>query len=250
MRERPLSHVPWPVVVILATALTLHFGIRLNSQPGSSLGRDLPPAPSGTMLKLASLGDPSPVSRMLMLYVQSFDMRADNRIRYQAMNYATLEDWLSRILELDAHTQYPLLLASRVYAEVPDPSRQRSMLEFIYQKFLADPDRRWAALAHATFIAKHKLKDLPLARRYAAAIQSHVHGDNVPLWAKQMEAFILEDMNELEAAKIMIGGFIASGAVKDPDELQFLAEKLRELESKTETQNRPKSVDIPSDLSK
>ena len=48
-----------------------------------------------------------------------------------------------------------------------------------------------------------------------------------------MEAFILEDMNELEAARLVIGGYIQSGRVKDPGELRFLDERLKELETRT-----------------
>jgi len=40
-----------------------------------------------------------------------------------------------------------------------------------------------------------------------------------------MEAFILEDMNELEAARLVIGGYLQSGgASTDPASLKFLEE--------------------------
>jgi hypothetical protein len=45
-----------------------------------------------------------------------------------------------------------------------------------------------------------------------------------------MQIFILEDMNELEAARIMLGGLLDSGAVRDADEARFLRQRLEELE--------------------
>jgi hypothetical protein len=39
-------------------------------------------------------------------------------------------------------------------------------------------------------------------------------------------------MNELEAAKIMIGGLLQSGTVTDPAELRFLKQRLEELEKR------------------
>ncbi|PYU89238.1 MAG: hypothetical protein DMG25_19170 [Acidobacteria bacterium] len=48
-----------------------------------------------------------------------------------------------------------------------------------------------------------------------------------------MEIFILEDMNELETARLIIGGYLQSGTVKDPAELRFLDERLRQLEART-----------------
>ena len=77
------------------------------------------------------------------------------------------------------------------------------------------------------------MKDLALARCYAADIDRHTTAPDVPLWAKQMEVFILEDMNELEAARIVLGGLLASGRIADEDEARFLRRKLEELESRT-----------------
>ena len=91
--------------------------------------------------------------------------------------------------------------------------------------------RPW--LAHAALLAKHRLQDLALARRYAAAIDRSTKSPDVPLWAKQMEIFILEDMNELQAARILLGGLLESGAIHDPAEVRFLRQRLEELERKT-----------------
>jgi hypothetical protein len=168
-----------------------------------------------------------------MLYLQAFDYQSGTRVPYRDLDYDRVEAWLAAILELDPSGQYPLLAASRLYAEVPDEAKQRSMLEFIYRQFLVDPDRRWPWLAHATVIAKHRLHDLPLALRYARAIERLATAPDVPLWARQMQAFILEDMNELDAARLVIGGYVSSGKVKDPGELRFLDERLEELERQT-----------------
>lgn len=172
-----------------------------------------------------------------MLYLQAFDYRSDNSIPYRNLDYGRLEGWLGRILELDPQGQYPLLAASRLYAEVPIEAKQRQMLEFVYRQYFADPNRRWPWLAHAALIAKHRLHDLALARRYATAIQRYATADDVPPWAKQMEIFILEDMNELDTARVMIGGIIQSGKVKDPAELKFLDKRLKELEMRVGEEN-------------
>ena len=183
----------------------------------------MPDPPTVQALRLASLGEREALARLLSLYVQSFDMDAD---------YERMIGWLRRGLELDPRSAYPLFLAARVYAESPDPARVRLALDFVYQQFFRDPDARWAPLAHAALIAKHRLGDLPLARRYASAVQRHTRSPDVPLWAKQMEIFILEDMNELAAARIMLGGLLESGTVHDPAELRFLRQRLEDLEAR------------------
>jgi hypothetical protein len=189
-------------------------------------------------LRLAAVGEPVALARFLMLYLQAFDYQVGTRIPYRDLDYAHLEGWLGRILELDPVGQYPLMTASRLYAEVPDPEKQRQMLGFVYREYLKDPNRRWPWLAHATVLAKHQLKDLPLARKYAAALQQHTATPQAPLWVRQMEPFILEDMNELEAARILIGGLIASGQVKDERDLRLLERRLQQLEERLAAEKR------------
>ncbi|HYA47773.1 MAG TPA: hypothetical protein VEF92_09505 [Burkholderiales bacterium] len=232
MPERPVSQVPRLVLALLAAALAAQVGWKAAFPPLPARADELPAAPGIAALRLASFGDPIALAKVLMLYLQAFDFQSGSKVPYRDLDYAKLEAWLGRILELDPQGQYPLLAASRLYAEVPVESKQRSMLEFIYAQFLLDPNRRWPWLADAALIAKHRLKDLPLARRYAAAIQRYATADNVPLWARQMEAFILEDMNELQSARLMIGGYIQSGKVDDPAELRFLDQHLKQLEAR------------------
>jgi hypothetical protein len=232
MPERPVSQVPRLVLALLAAALAAQVGWKAVSPPLPARADELPAAPGIAALRLATFGDPIALAKVLMLYLQAFDFQSGSKVPYRDLDYAKLEAWLSRILELDPQGQYPLLAASRLYAEVPVESKQRSMLEFIYAQFLLDPNRRWPWLADAALIAKHRLKDLPLALRYAAAIQRYATADDIPLWARQMEAFILEDMNELESARLMIGGYLQSGKIDDPAELRFLDQHLKQLEAR------------------
>src|SRR3954470_24394255 len=193
---------------------------------------DLPAAPSAATLRVASFGEPEAAARVTMLYLQAFDYGAGNLTPYRKLDYRRLIDWLHNILELDPRSQSPLFAAARVYAETADETRARLMLEFIYREFFVDPDRHWPWLAHAALLAKHRLKDLALARRYAQAIDRYTRASDVPLWAKHMEIFILEDMNELQAARIMLGGLLASGTIRDPAEARFLADRLKALEAR------------------
>lgn len=232
MAERSLYDVPKAVLAILAGALALQVSLKMAHPVVPPAASDLRAPPGQASLQLASLGDPIPLAKVLMLYLQSYDYQALNRIPFQDLNYDTVREWLLRILWLDPRGQYPLLAASRLYAEVPNKAKARQMLEFVYQQFADDPDRRWPWLAHAAAIAKHRLNDLPLAKRYAAAIQKHATGPNVPHWAKQMEIFILEDMDELQTARIMIGGLLSSGTIRDPGEIRFLDQRLREIEAR------------------
>ncbi len=230
--ERALAVVPRWLWLLLGASLLIQVFLQSRAGPPRPLASDLPPAPRVAALRLASLGEPQAAARLAMLYLQAFDLGGANTAPYRNLDYGRLIDWLRTIIALDPRSEYPFFSAARIYAEVQDPARMRRMLDFLYQEFLEDPQRRWPWLAHATLLAKHRLHDLPLARSYAAAIDRLAAGANLPLWARHMELFVLEDMNELQAAKIMLGGLLDSGAIKDPNEARFLKRRLEELESR------------------
>jgi hypothetical protein len=236
--ERPLADVPAWLWAALGACLALQVALQGLRPPPATAAVDLPPPPRAEALRAASLGEPAAVARLAMLYVQAFDLGAGNARPYQQLDFKVLGAWLRAILETDPRSGYPLFAAARIYAEGQDPVRTRLMLELVHQAFLEDPDRRWPWLAHAALLAKHRLKDLPLARRYAADLQRLTTAADVPLWAKQMEIFILEDMNELEAAKVLLGGLLHSGRLVDPAERRFLEQRLKELEARISSESR------------
>ena len=228
-RERPLHVVPRAVVVLLLSALLLQVAWHAIQPPAVARAQALPSPPPQQLLDLAALGEPETLSRLLMLWLQAFDHQPGLSIPYRELDYDRVIDWLDQIVRLDPRAQYPLLTASRVYSEVPDAGRKRKMLEFVEAEFLLDPDRRWPWMAQAVYVAKHRLNDLDLALRYARVLREHSKPGITPGWARQMELFILEDMGELEAAKVLLGGLIESGVVKDHNELKFFEDRLSRL---------------------
>ena len=219
-----VRRVPGWIPALLGAALAAQVAWQASRPPPRQVAESLPPAPRAEALRLAAFGESAAAARLTMLYLQGFDVRSVDAPRLTA--------WLRAALALDPLSAYPLFAAARVFAETPDPAASRAMLEFVYQEFARDPDRRWPWLAHAALLAKHRLKDLSLARRYAAAIERQAGSGDVPLWARQMEIFILEDMNELEAARVMLGGLLERGEIRDPNERRFLQQRLRELEER------------------
>jgi hypothetical protein len=229
--DRQLSAVPRGVRWALGVALVVQLAFAALQPPPSGNAEALPVLPSAQVLRIASLGEPIALAQMLTLYLQAFDNQSGVSIPFLQLDYARVESWLERILELDPVGQYPLLLAAQVYAQVPDEHKQRQMLELVYRNFLADPNRRWPWLGHAAIMARHRLNDQPLALRYAQALRTHATAASVPAWARQMEIFLREDMGEYEAAKVLLGGLLASGTVTDSHELAFLVERLKALEA-------------------
>lgn len=237
MRERPISVVPKSALVLLVLALAAQAGWHFTHPPRPPIASNLPPPPSVASLELSSIGEPIAMAKILMLYLQSFDSQPGVSVPFSKLDYGRMQKWLTLALKLDPPGQYPLFAASRVYGDVADPAKQRMMFDFVYQQFFVDPNRRWPWLAHAAVMTKHHLHDLPRARLYAQAIRQYATGKDVPSWAGQMEIFILEDMNEYDSARILLGGLLQSGQITDPHELRFLEERLNQIEAKAKSAN-------------
>lgn len=224
------GRLKWVAVVGLLLQLVWSMG-----QPRlSAHAQQLPVVPDAAILRVLSFGEPETLSKVLMLWLQAYDYQSGVSLSFADLDRERLEGWLTRILELDPRSPYPLLAAIRWYGEIPVEANQRAFCEFVYGQFFVDPNHRWPWLAHAALLAKHRLKDLPLALKYARAMSQYATGSQVPAWVRQMEFVILEQMGELESARVLIGGLLASGQVTDGHEIHFLTERLRSLEARSQ----------------
>jgi hypothetical protein len=187
---------------------------------------DLAAPPTARNIVIASLGDPLPAAKLMNLQLQAHDNQPGRSLPFARLDYPMVIRWLERILELDPQGPYPMLAASRLYGEVQDSSRSRLMLEFVHRRFLEDPNHHWAALAHAAYVARHRLHDLDMARRFSHSLRIKATGPQVPAWARQMEMLLLADLNEQDSARAMLGALLESGQVTDAAEYRFLISRL------------------------
>lgn len=231
-KERRLNAIPRWVPLLFGVALGIEILVASRLTPPSTIGAALPAAPSISIARLAAFGEPVAAAKLTMLWLQAFDFQSGTRTPYRDLDYHALIGWLERIVELDPRGQYPLMSAARLYAEVPDATKQRAIIDWIYQEFLRDPNRRWPWAAHAAIIAKHQLHDLQLARKLATALQQRTTDPKAPVWVRTMELFVLEDLDELESAKVLIGGILSSGLPLSEHEAKLLERRLQQLEAR------------------
>jgi hypothetical protein len=229
MGERRVTAVPAPIIALLAIALAAQIAWQA-SRPvpiarADTLGTPCTPAAA----RVLSANEVIVAAQMSALYLQAFDNQPGMSIPFRDLDYGRVEQWLAAMLALDPRTQYPLMMASQLYAQVAVAEKQRLMLDFVYRRFLENPDQRWRWLAHAAIMARHRLHDTALALRYAEALA--LLARRAPGWVRQMRIFILEDMGERESATILLGGLLAEGEVTDPQEARFLLERLERLKS-------------------
>lgn len=221
----PVLRIALPVLLLVQLVWHgLMPGPRASVEP---LGAP-PPEP---MMRLAALGEPRTLAAAGLLRLQFHDTQPGRSIPFRELDYDRIRAWLERLLALAPDSDYPLLLAVRIYGQVDDPVRQRKMLDFVRAAFLENPRDRWRWLAEAIIIAEHRLDAPRLALDYARLLNRHTRPGEIPYWARDLQVLLLQDLGEFESARILIGGMLASGAITDPHEIRFLEQKLRELEN-------------------
>lgn len=231
-KDRPTSDVPLSVKISLVLALIVQLVWHSLQDPVVAKAEDLAPPFSARTYVMSSLGEPIAAAKLLNLWLQAFDNQPGVSISFHQLNYPRLTKWLDTILELDDRGHYPMLVAARVYGSIHNPEKQRIMMDYVFYKFNENPNKYWRWLAHVIITAKHELKDFELALKYAHALEEKATGPNVPYWAKDMKIIVLEDMGQVEAAKILVGALIESKEITDPYELNFLTQKIAVLEEK------------------
>ncbi len=172
------------------------------------------------------MGSEQLFSYLLAIRLQLHDNQAGKHIRYRRIDYTTLVDWLEQIHRLNIQSEYPVMLASRVYSQTRDKERLRIILAYIDRAFMANPQLNWRHQAEATVIAKHQLEDLKLALKMAQKLSDQPASVSMPRWARDMQFLLLGDLNEFETVLVIVSALLQSNAVNDPDEKIFLQDKL------------------------
>ncbi len=226
---RPLAAVPRWLAAAFALALAGQLGWYAVFGRVEAAREALPEAPPEAVLRLAALGEPAVLARAGTLWLQFFDQQAGASIPFRELDYTRVREWLARWLALAPASDYPLLLAVRVYGRVSDPARRRIMFDFVHAAFRERPALRWRWLAEAALLARHRLEDPDRALRYARDLAEHTPRDTLPEWARDLRIPILEDMGRREAARMLIRGLLSSGDVTDPRERAFLRRRLEAL---------------------
>ena len=207
--ERRIAAAPVAVRVMLAVALAVQIGWHVWRPDPRAEVRALRPAPPAAVLRLAALGDETPLARLLMLRLQAHDNQPGVSIPFMELDYDRVAGWLDAIVDLDPRAGYPLLAAARLYGSVPDPARQRVMFELVHRRFLEDPGRRWPWLVHAAVLAKHRLGDPALALRYARALTEHAAGPDAPARVRGMSAAVAAHPGGSETGRVFAGALPA-----------------------------------------
>jgi hypothetical protein len=218
--------LPFRAWALLIACLAANIAFQRTHAPSWTADYALGAPPSVAEVRAASLGENVFAGYLLNVYLQNFNVHLGQATAVADIDRRSVVRWLDLASDLDPGTGYPLLLASRHFAETGTPDGRRMMLDWVYRRFEQEPNTRWPWLVHAAFVARHGLNDNALALSYAAALRTQVTDPGAPSFVRQMEMLLRADLGEIEDARIILGELITAGQIRSPAELRFLESRL------------------------
>jgi hypothetical protein len=229
--ERSLLHLPRTLLIGFVLALILQITHQIYSKSSLQLAFKRLESPLGIgFYKALTKGSEDLWSYLLMFRVQLHDSQRGIHESYKNLDYKILGQWLLTLSQLNNRSDYPAFLAARVYSRVDDPQKIRMMIDIIDQLFEQKPALHWRRMTEACLLAKHQLKDLELALKLASKVAMLPDSIEIPFWARDMRLILLDELNELESAQILISSMLQSGVITDDDEMHFLQSRLLKIQ--------------------
>lgn len=231
--ERKLSQAPLFVIIGLLAFLVIQISYHQLVKSATVASYQKLNAPGDVRYYRAlSLGSDKLLSYMMMLAVQMHDNQKGQHLSYRNLDYGNLSKWLLMLYRLNPHSDYPAFMATRVYSQITDKQKTRQMIRVVETIFESNPEKYWRRMTEACLLAKHKLKDLQLALELAKKVADISADITLPHWARDMKLVLLDELNQLESAQLLISSMLQSGEIQDPDEVRFLRSRLLIIQQK------------------
>jgi hypothetical protein len=218
---RGVSRARRGALILLAAALLLHAALALHHRERRAEWAGVPPPPPLAVAPAMALGDPQLFYRAATFALQNMGDEGGRVTPLAEYDYARLGGWLDLLDRLDPEARYAPALAAYYFGQTPDSESLRRIIAYLNVVGARDPARNWRWLAHAVYLARHRLHDLPLALAVARHLAGLPEGE-VPRWVRQMPAFVLAEVGEREAARDLMATILATDAELSPDEAALI----------------------------
>lgn len=182
----------------------------------------VPDVPSTLAIKALSLGDEEFYFRTLAFKLQN---AGDTFGRFTALrqyNYEKLYHWFTLLDTLDAKSHFVPSLAGYYFSQTQNTPDVKYVVQYLEETSEKDLYNKWWWMGQAVYLANHKLQDKDWALRLANKLASTPRED-VPMWVKQMPAFIHEQRGENDQALRIVCDIMSNMDKVDQGELNFMA---------------------------
>jgi hypothetical protein len=195
----------------------------------------VPVLPGREAIRALSFGDEEAYFRYMALTLQNLGDGYGQVMPLYRYNYALLKEWFLTLDALDARSHFVPSLASYYFSHTQYAPDIRYLVEYLDAHTATQAKEKWWWIAQAVYLANHKMKDPALALRLAERLANSGASD-MPMWAKEMPAFIHEKRGELHEAYLIIKGLLEHEQNLSERDRSFMEHFIRERVGKIQAQ--------------
>lgn len=203
--------------VIFITALWFSMNAARVTWPG------VPPAPKAETASFSTLGDDQMSYRISGLMLQNLGDTGGRIIPLDDYDYAELSQWFYLSNTLDPRSNFMPMLAAYYFGASRDKENLKYVVDYLAEVGNSSVGEKWRWLAQAVYIARFRMDDLDRALELAYTLSNlSSYNAQMPIWTKQMPAFVLAAQGEKEAAKELMKVILGSTKNLHPNEINYM----------------------------
>lgn len=217
--QKKLSRIEGVLFFILALNLSFWFA----SRDIYASWQGVPPVPTKRGAISMTLGDTQFSYRFLALTLQNIGNVGRDFTPLKEYNYERLGKWFFLLHDLDPASDHVPMIAAYYFGATRVREDAAHVAKYLEVAGDSPVGEKWRWLAHAAFLAQHRMGDLDYALDLAYRLRKikPLSGD-LPQWARDMPAIILTAKGEKEAAQKILQDMIVSEQNLHPAEVEFM----------------------------
>lgn len=189
----------------------------------------VPEVPSEPMVRAFSFGDEELYFRYAAYTIQNAGDSFGRVTPLKNYDYSALYKWWMIMDGLNYISDFVPSLVSYYYGSTQNPKDQIPyVVDYLEQHADRIPDKKWWWYSQAIYHAKSKLHDMDRAEEIATKLNQMPKDVKMPMWARQMKAFILEDKGEYNQACQIILNILDTYEDIPENELAFMLYFIKE----------------------
>lgn len=211
------------IQAVLLLVMGLNFSFWCGAKEIYSKWEGVPPPPTKNGALMMTLGDPEFAYRFLATTLQNLGNVGRDMAPLKTYNYERLGKWFFLLHELDPASDHVPMLAAYYFGATKVPKDAAVVADYLRVVGQIPVGEKWRWLAHAAYLAQHKMNNLNLALDFAYKLRKmNEQGVSMPQWARQMPAFLLNVKGDREASRRMMENMLVTERVTDPAEVGFM----------------------------
>ncbi len=185
--------------IFIALTLFVNIALWFSVRFVQATWANVPPAPDPKYAAMSALGDKSFAYRINSLMIQNFGDTGGRVTALKEYDFDELTKWFFLQDTLDERSNFIPNLAGYYFSGVQEPEKFRPVLDYLEMVGVRPYGEKWRWLAQGVFLARFVIQDMDRALEMAELL-SNLDVDDIPIWTKQMPAFVKNARGEKEAA--------------------------------------------------